>query len=236
MILGYIYLNNTMAKPKEKLMAQNLRKKGLSLKEIADTLKISKNSASNWCKNITLTEKQLNRLQEKIISGSYAGRLKGALFQKEKRLRQKERFIKKAQEIGTISKRDLYMIGLGLYLGEGSKGREFYFTNSNPQIIAITLQWLEKNFKITKDRLILRIYINEMHRHRESIVKNFWAHLSGIPDHIFMKTVFIKTKNKKIYENYDNYFGNLTIKIRRGGDLQHHIYGLNHHIFKSLSV
>ena len=64
--------------------------------------------------------------------------------------------------IGTLSNRDILMIGLGLYWGEGYKyeNGELGFTNSNPQMIRFYFKWLEL-WKVEKSSLIFRLTINE---------------------------------------------------------------------------
>ena len=47
-------------KVKEKLYAQELRKKGYSYKEILTQISVSKDTISRWCKNIELTSEQKN--------------------------------------------------------------------------------------------------------------------------------------------------------------------------------
>ncbi len=48
------------------------------------------------------------------------------------------------REIGVITKRDLWMLGLGLYLGEGSKTYEITrVINSDPAIIRLAIRWFK---------------------------------------------------------------------------------------------
>lgn len=122
------------------------------------------------------------------------------------------------------------MIGLGLYLGEGNKGRKFQFVNSNPRIIKLIVNWLQKIFKFKKEDLIFSIFINRSHQDRDDIVKKFWSRLLGVSIDQFRKTVFIKSKNEKVYENRDVYFGVLSIRARRSTNLQYKINGLNYNL------
>lgn len=222
-----------MAKFLKKVMAQKLRKSGNSIKDIAGLLKVSKSSASQWCRDIKLTNEQINFLNNKMKNSGYWGRLKGALLQKEKRQRKIQKYITEgSKEVSQLSSRDWLMLGLGLYLGEGGKGRQFQFSNSNPKIIKLIIIWLEKIFKIKKEEFILRFAINKIHKKRELIIKNFWSKFISISQDQFRKTTIIKSKNKKVYKNFDNYFGVLTIRLRKSTDLQCKINGLNYGIFE----
>lgn len=82
-----------MAKSEQRLLAISLRQRGKSLKDISEALKISKSSASLWCRNVTLTNKQIDSLNQRWLMGTYRGRLKGAMFNKEMRQKKIEIFI-----------------------------------------------------------------------------------------------------------------------------------------------
>jgi|SRR3989344_4313897 len=228
-----------MAKFQKRILAIKLRKKGKSIKDIARLLKISKSSASIWCRDVVLTPTQIENLHSQFIIGGYKGRLKGARLQKEKR----EFKIKNYQKLGIVTikllrSRDLLLLGLGLYFGEGNKsGNQFQFTNSNPNIIKLIILWLEKIFDIKKRDLILNIIINQLHRHREKELKKYWVKITTTNIFQFNKTIFIKSKNKKIYQNFNNYFGTLTIRVRKSSDLQYRILGLCYGVLdKSKSI
>lgn len=67
---------------------RNLRRKGLSYSEIRSRIPLAKSTVSNWCKDIKLTNEQIARLDRRKINGGYAGSLKGAKVNQEKRVRQ----------------------------------------------------------------------------------------------------------------------------------------------------
>ena len=96
-----------MAKFEEKIKAQKLRKQGKSIKEIAKKLKVSKGSASIWCRDIELTKEQIAKLERKMIEGGHRGRLKGAKILKERHIERVREFKKQgSKQIGKITKRD----------------------------------------------------------------------------------------------------------------------------------
>ncbi len=67
-----------MVKSSEKIQARILRKRGISITEIAKQLNVSKGSVSIWCSDIILSEKQKRVLYENKIKGGLIGRMKGA--------------------------------------------------------------------------------------------------------------------------------------------------------------
>jgi hypothetical protein len=130
-------------------------------------------------------------------------------------------------EVGQLSKRDIYMIGLGLYWGEGYKkgSQELGFTNSDPAMVIFYIKWLSVTYNIERKNLILRVSINDQHAGRIAIVEKYWSKATKIPCSQFTKTSLIKNQSKKIYPNLETHFGTLRIKVRRGTELRRRILG-----------
>ena len=74
-----------MAKSLLRLEACKLRKRGISVKKIAQLLRISTSTVSKWVRDIILTVEQLENLRQSSIKGAELGRLRSALLQKAKR-------------------------------------------------------------------------------------------------------------------------------------------------------
>jgi len=219
-----------MARIKKKLLAQELRRKGLSISEIARKLKMHKGgSISKWCRDITLTPEQIERLAKKQKSGSYKGRVIATERLRKQRLKEVKLLRRKGlKEIGKLSKRDLFVSGVAMYLSEGytySGGDAVGFTNSDPEMILFILRWFREICKIPDDRFSLQVKINKIHKNRVKEVENYWSKLTGIPLTQFTKTVLIKSKNKKVYPNPGTYYGTLRIVVRQGTKLRRKING-----------
>lgn len=217
-----------MSKSEARLEARVMRGKGFSIKQITKLLGVSKSSVSLWCGDIILSPIQLEKLNQNRIRGGYVGRMKGARLNKEKKERKIKYYEKEGlTTIGKLSKRDILLLGLGLYMGEGGKtNSKVVFVNSNFLIIKVFIKFIESVFSIPKSDIGCRVMINEIHRKRDQIVKTKWSKILKIPIDQFSKTTFIKSKTKKIYENYNDYLGTLHITIRRSSDLQYRILGL----------
>lgn len=216
-----------MAKFKEKIEVRKSRLNGDSINEIAQKLGLSKSTVSFWCKDIRLTPKQIERLSKRQLSASYKGRLKAVEQKRKNRLANIENLRKKGiKEIGNINKRELFLAGLGIYWGEGYKSlTTTAFTSSDPKIVLFMIKWLGKNCQISTKDFICRVGLNITHRHRIQDVERYWSEITGIPQSQFTKTTLVKTKNKKVYENFDNYYGTLRISVRRSSRLQRKILG-----------
>ena len=221
----------SMAKFKKKLKAQDLRRRGFSIKEIAEELNVSKGSASVWCKEIILTKRQKKKLYEKMVVAGHKGRLKGAEVNHKRKMERISFHRKKGlEEMKNFNsnKKDLFMVGVGLYWGEGVKSLKsgLSFVNSDPDAILIMYRWFQEVFDIQKEEFMPRVFINEIHKERIQKVLQYWSALLQLPIEQFGNPVFLKTKQKKIYDNHDSYFGVLSLKIRKSTDLKYRIIGL----------
>ena len=118
-----------MAKSLKKIEAVKLRQSGMSIKDISSKIDIARSTVSIWCSDVVLTNKQKEILHKKMIDSGHKGRMMGAVANKNKKLDvlNSVKVVAK-KEIGTLSKRDIKMLSLGLYWGEGSKDKQGYLT------------------------------------------------------------------------------------------------------------
>lgn len=214
--------------PHIKEAVQKMRRNGTSLSDIVKKFSITKSTASFWCKDIILSESSIQKIKTEGKDKSIKGLLR---YSESKRKERIDRNILQKQEgaliIDNLSDRDILMVGLGLYWGEGYKyeNGEFGFTNSNPHMIRFYFKWL-KLWKVDRDSLIFRLTINEFFRKDESNIKNFWMTFLGVKEEQFSKTTFIQTNLKKAsIKNTEGYKGILRVKVRRGTSLRNKILG-----------
>ncbi|MBI4067849.1 hypothetical protein HY413_00375 [Candidatus Kaiserbacteria bacterium] len=217
-----------MALQRLKEQARLLRKGAKSITEIASVLNVSKSTASYWCRDIALSKSQLHVLAERQHRGGALGRLRAAELKRAQRIeRVNFDMAQGAQDVGVLNKRDLFILGLALYWGEGYKNgnEECGLSNSDPAIIVIFIAWLRDMYGIRKDDLILRVSLNETHRHRAATVEKYWSHITRIPLCQFTKTSLIRARVKKRYANTSTHFGTLRVKVRKGTSLRRRIIG-----------
>lgn len=217
-----------MAKSQLRLQARELRKKGISVNKIALELNVAKSTASLWVRDIVLSIEQLEILKNASVLGAERGRLKGALIQKERRLKALEEYKKLGLEtIGNLTDRELLIAGIALYWGEGcKKTREVQFCNSDPKMIQFLLIWLKKCFDIELQEIRCKVGINEIYKKREKQIKEYWSKVTGIPLEQFTKTSFKHVLNKKIYGNFDCHYGTLSVKLKQPSRFYGKIIGL----------
>lgn len=217
-----------MAKFAEKIKAQKLRKKGDSIKNIAKKLRVSKGTASIWCRDIRLSKEQIKKLHERQIRGGYAGRLKGAQMQRDKRIERMRACEKTAGEIlQNFSHREFLLTGIALYWGEGTKpSPRIRFANSDPAMIIFMMKWFRDILSISDDRFNFYVIINGIHKHRIRKIESYWAKIVCCPLSKFWSPAFVQAKSKKIYPNPKDYFGTLHIEVKRSVEEKYKILGL----------
>ncbi len=159
--------------------------------------------------------------------GLKRAQLKGALVQKTRRLARIEEYIREGcKKFEKFNDDQFFVAGLALYLAEGRKTQRVVFTNSDPRIIKFMLRWFKKFFKISSDQISFYVYINEIHRNREKIVVDYWSNYLRVLLSHFKRVTFIKSVQKKIYENHNTHYGTLHFEVLKSSDLLYRIKGL----------
>jgi hypothetical protein len=196
-----------------------LRKQGLSYNEIRKKLAISKSTVSLWCRDIPLTQEQKEKLYTKQIDILS----RGPQSQKERRAREVTVILRDAErEIRLpLSRETFRLMGAALYWAEGSKGKRFQLTNSDPTMIAFMVKWIHEMLSVSPTTL--KAYLNIYPQQNEQDIKKFWSALTDIPIRNFGKS-FVKPLSKN-YKTNNLYFGTLRIEIPKSADIRHRIHG-----------
>ncbi len=181
-----------MIREHTKLKAIKLRKMGHSYNYIAGVANVSKSTLSDWLGRIPYTPNQ-----ETIERIGKARAASGAAKSKIKResilLATREAY----RELGEVSHRDLFMLGLGLYIGEGSKTAEITrFVNSDPPVMNLMIRWFTKALGLPKRNLRIRLHLYPDCNEGQSL--QFWSKVTTIPIRQFQKTSFDRRVDKKV--------------------------------------
>lgn len=207
-----------------------VRKEGFSISQIAVDFKLSKGTVSLWCKNVKISQKAKDAIYQKWFLATNKGRAKGTQSNKNKRLKDLELQNSEAKKIvGTISERDIFILGLALYWAEGGKKGDstgFSFINSDPRMIKIMLVWLTKYMNISQGNINFRVSVNIAHRERIGNILKFWSNLLDLPISKFGKTLYIRTAYKRVYTNHCVYNGMLRIRVSKSVWLRRRIVSM----------
>lgn len=191
----------------KRLKAQNLRRKGLSYKEIQKIISVPKSTLSGWCRDVAITEKQALRLFKNQLKGAARGRIIGAKRQQAKKIKRiKYLYAKGKNQVGKLSKRDRFIAGVAFYDAEGTKGdKGAAFANSDPMAIKFMMTWFREFCELPEDKFRGAIWIHEGLNIERA--KEFWSNLTGIPKKQFHKTYIAEDKkdSRKIRKNKHQY-------------------------------
>lgn len=197
---------------KLRVQAEMLRESGYSYNMIHKALGVSLGTLSYWFKDkpFTPNHEVLRRIQ--------FGPIKSGALRHEQKLKDiaERRLIGKV-EVGKLTKRDLWMLGLGLYIGEGSKTTEgIRISNSDPVVIVTAICWLKQICKLSDENLTVRIHIYP--DNNETECKAYWSRVTGIPIKNFRKTIIDVRKNKKSSNRSKLPHGTAHISVVANGD------------------
>ena len=185
-----------MARFKDREIAIELRTQGRTYTEIRATLGVPKSTLSNWLADI-----KVSAIHRGLIENNAKLKRSENYFRtiRERRIRlEKEYFEKEKNELGPISKRDLMIAGLFLYLGEGTKATtsKICISNSDPIVVSFASFWLRKILGTKKNRMRVGIHLyNNMDIEKEKL---FWSHVTHLPLSQFHKPYIKKSRTDRI--------------------------------------
>ncbi len=203
--------------------ARELRGRGMTYDAIQVELGCSKSSISLWVRDMPRPPRRSSEQASAIAKRGWEATLRR---REEERQRTKRAA---ADEVGTLSDRELFLIGVGLYWAEGTKSKPYRraevvtFINSDPDMIEVYLAWL-KLMGVTGDRLNFRVMIHESAD--VPAAEQYWADLLGVDAAAFGKTTLKKHNPKTVRKNVgESYHGCLVVRVRQGADLYRRIEG-----------
>lgn len=185
-----------MAKLKEQQEAIRLRQQGLSYREIRLQIPVSKGTLSLWLRNYPLSRKQLQRLKDQRHSGIEKFR---ETMRKKREARLTQTYQEQKQKWLPLSDNELFLAGLFLYWGEGSKADRHLISisNTDPTVIKVAMHWMQKSLHLPLEKIKVRLQLYSDMDIKKTI--SFWSDTLGIPKSHFGKTYVKQTKRSKIH-------------------------------------
>ena len=206
-----------MAKPILMNKAKEMRRNGLSLREITHVLNVSLGSVSAWCRDIELTKEQTDVLQLRNHDPNYGKRAIYLKKVKNKKNRTIKYLLNKGYKtINKLNKREQYLTGLALYWAEGfKKDKQMGFSNMDPNMIVFIIHWLTRIIGFSEKDIKLRIIINEKYKNEFPAIEEYWHKVTKIPLDQFQKPTIIHNNLIKEYKGNNNYKGVLRIRVAK---------------------
>jgi len=188
-----------------------LRNRGYSYKLISERLGIGKGTLSCWLKEIPF------KPNEEVLRRIQSGPRKSGMLRHNKRVAETKKIKEEAKkELGDLSKRDLWMLGVGLYIGEGSKSIESVrIMNSDPEIIKASIRWFKNIIGLKDDNIVISIHLYPDSNKEKCL--NFWSATTKISRSRFKKTQIDERKNKSAKKQGKLPYGTAHIRIISNG-------------------
>ena len=158
----------------KKQLAITLRKQGYTYSVIAKKTGLSKSTLSYHLSEIPFTP---NEVTKKRLQKARAAAIKSKAKKKLDSIQQSRQ--QAIRELGKLSDRDLFMAGIGLYIGEGSKTQDMTrLVNSDHRVVCLFIRWL-KLLGLRNRNIFLRVhgYPDTDFNQAES----FWLSTTGLP-------------------------------------------------------
>ncbi len=195
-----------------KIKARELRKRGLSIKEIKKKLNVSLSSVSIWVRDIKLNKDQL----KKLYLNKKTGNLRGSIIAAQNKIKKREKITKELneqgkKEVSKLSKRDRFIAGIAIYSGEGGKtDRDISFVNTDPQMVKFMMSWFKEFCNVPTEKFRGSLYIHDDLNEKKA--KVFWSRLTKISLSQFTKSYIVKNNKNRLRKKKHSY-GVFRIKI-----------------------
>ena len=215
-----------MAKPAERIRAIELRKLGLSYREIRAEVPVAKATLSLWLRQVGLARAQRQRLTERRLAAAHRGPEKLRVQRLERVAAIHDAAREEARD--RIQSRDiLWAVGATLYWAEGAKakpwrsGTEFQLSNTDPTVIVLVRNWLCRYCGVDDADILYVLYIHESADVESA--KKHWMELLSISD-TRLRTYFKRHNPSPGRHNVGRtYHGTMRLSVRKSTALVHRI-------------
>lgn len=177
-----------MTKVEERREAIRLRKRGMTYDEIKEHLRVSKGSLSLWLHDLELNEASQKRLNK---NHDLAHQRSGEHSRRGWRRKREKLYQHAKEEMGSIkfTRSTLAYVGAALYWAEGAKDLGMRFSNADPDMLWLYLEWLKVILHVPNDQItcMVQVYLNNGLTLAE--VHDYWSETLGIPQSQFTQAV-----------------------------------------------
>lgn len=189
-----------------------LRRNGWSYNVIAKRLRVAKSTLSHWLREVPYEPNQA------IIKRIRLGPARAAASKGRRRLAQILSLQAQGRrDLGRLSDRDLLLLGLGLYLGEGSKVDESVrIVNADPLVARIAMQWLRRCCGVPERNFVVTAHIYPDISGAASV--RYWSRVTRVPPRQFEPVQVDRRLNKSAKKRRRLPYGTAHIKVYSRGN------------------
>ena len=165
----------------ERQQARQLRSQGLSVRDIAQQLRVSRGSVSLWVRDIELTTDQIEALNQNLQRNrerfAYLSRCGGANRNKANAQLRKQGYQRAGYELAVAD--EVFRRICCLYWCEGSKTQSFFhICNCDAQLLRCVLKWLKRSRFGQKVKF--RVHYYAENGLSEEVIRDWW--LEQLPE------------------------------------------------------
>lgn len=192
--------------------ALDLRRRGWSYNIIAKRLDVSKSTLSHWLRTVPYEPNKT------VIKRIRLGPARSAASKQRQRLEEISHFKTEGQrQIRRVSDRELLFLGLGLYMGEGSKLYEdVRIVNSDPQVLSVAMEWLRRSCGVPDRNFAAVVHVYPDSSPKASI--RYWSRITGIPQRQFEGVQVDRRLDKSARKRRRLPYGTAHVKVYSRGD------------------
>jgi len=190
-------------------LGKALRRLGLTYGEIRDLIPVPKATISSWCRDIELTNAQVEEIRARTGPGSRTGIPVNTQW---KRREEVALMRAEAQDFASEHLGDPFFVaGVVLYWGEGSKTHaDLALANSDPRALRLFVAWV-RSFHTPNADFVLKINLHA--GNDEPGARAFWRGETGLADSDFHRT-FVKPEGTGHRKNHLP-FGVCQVRVRK---------------------
>lgn len=200
-------------------LGRRLRRMGWTYSEIMAVLPVGKGTLSGWCREIRLSEAQIDEIKVRRPQGIRTG----IPVDTQRKRRLEVQHIRDAgrREALTRMNDPLWVAGSILYWAEGDKAtRRLSLVNSDPRALTMFIDWV-RAYHSSDAEFVLALHLHQGNDDAEA--KAWWKGALQLPNAAFHKT-FIKPAGTGHRKNHLAQ-GVCRVMMRRSGDAWHRTMG-----------
>lgn len=217
----------------KKNIAIDMRKRGFSYSEIENRIHVPISTLSYWLKSLKLSKELAEKLNEKRLAGIKKG-LEKKVARRKKQI--EELKISSAKSIRTISKKELWLIGITLYWrerllsgNENDLRKGVKFTSSDPYLVKLFLKWLKDIGRIKDEEIEFDIFIREDDKSLKKETIAFWSDVTEFSEdrfkNVYIQKIRLKRKRGGRKNTSKTKYGLLRTRVKASSMLARQIAG-----------
>jgi hypothetical protein len=166
-------------------LGRRLRRSGWTYGEIMEILPVGKGTLAGWCKEIRLSEEQIDAIKARVPSQV------GVPKDTQRRRRSELENIRSDARASfpSFCKDPLWVAGLTMYWAEGAKtSNRLAMANTDPRVLALFIRWI-RTFHDPDAEFVLTLHLHT--GNDDEAAKQWWADTLNLEGADFYKT-FVK--------------------------------------------